>query len=491
MKGSLRAFSTALGHARRRVVTLALIGLVLVLGLLVYAIASSQDQTRARLISSFELRGTASATFVSTFLSEQAARERQTGERFLSGRRVPAERFAIVASAFGSGAALLLDTAGRVLDVVPSDARLLGRPIGGRYAHLSRALSGRITISNVVPSAVRGVPVAAIAVPFPTRYGRRVLSVAYRGAGSALGAFVDHTISYSQHEVFLVDGTGRLIAASPATGARTLAEADPALARSARRASDGRVTGAGDPSTFTVAPVAGTPWRLLIEVPNSRLYASITAWTLVIPWLVFALVSILGMLLVGLLARLHADRRRLTELSRTLEQTARTDELTGLLNRRALTEELARAAAQARRRGESLSVLMIDLDRFKETNDRFGHDAGDRVLRTVAGCMRDVLRGEDAFGRWGGDEFLVSMWATNEREARAVGERLRTAAASRDLNDIGLETGVRMSVGAAMATAEMTPEEIVRAADLDLYRAKAEGAKAMGVEADRRQGVPS
>lgn len=462
--------------------TLALIGLVLVLGTLVYAIASSQAQTRSRLISSFELRGTASATFVSTFLSQQAAREQQSAEQFLSGRRVPAERFRIVATAFGSGAAVLLDPAGRLLDEVPSDASLIGRPIAGSYAHLSTALGGRIAISNVVSSAVRGVPVAAIAVPFPTRYGRRVLSVAYRGAGSALGAFVAHTISYSQHEVFLVDGTGRLIASSPTTSARTLAEADPWLARSVMRSSNGRVGGTGEPSTFTVAPVAGTPWRMVIAVPDSRLYATIAGWTLVIPWLVFALVSILGMLLVGLLARSHADGRRLTELSRTLEQTARTDELTGLLNRRALTEELARAAAQARRRGEPLSVLMIDLDRFKETNDRFGHDAGDRVLCTVADCMRDVLRGEDAFGRWGGDEFLVGMWATNELEARAVGERLRAAAASRDLGDIGLETGVRMSVGAAMATAEMTSEEIVRAADLDLYRAKA-----MGVEADRRR----
>ena len=353
-----------------KVVALASVALVIVIGLLAYAVASSEQQTRSRMVSSFALRATSSATFVSEFLSRQRGGDRQT-------------------------------------------------------------------------------------------------------TGRVLSAIVEHTISYRQHQVYLVNIDGALIASSPATRATNLLQVDPALARAALHATTGPVAGAREASTFTIAPVAGRSWWLLVEVPDSRLYASIAGWTEVVPWLVFSLVSILGALLVVLLARSHADRARLRTLSDTLEQTARTDALTGLLNRRALTDELTRATAHARRRGEPLSVLMIDLDRFKQTNDHFGHEAGDEVLCVVASCMRDTLRGEDAYGRWGGDEFLIVLPTGDEDEARRVAERLRAAAAGVDLHHVGLQSGVPMSIGTATASqGATTPDEIVRLADLDLYRVK-------------------
>ncbi|HLH13302.1 MAG TPA: GGDEF domain-containing protein [Solirubrobacteraceae bacterium] len=317
-----------------------------------------------------------------------------------------------------------------------------------------------------------------------------------RDRASVLAAIVEHTISYREHHVYLVSSGGRLIAASPASGAPTIAQADPALARAAARAAGGPLPGARVASTFTVARVAGTPWRLLVAVPDSHLYESIAGSTELVPWLVFSLVSVLGVLLVGLLARSHADRVRLEELSERFERTARTDALTGLLNRRALGDALARASAHARRHDEPLSVLMIDLDRFKETNDRFGHDAGDRVLRELARCMRETLRGEDAYGRWGGDEFMVLLPGGDEREARAVAERLYGAAGAVDVRDIGLHTGVPMSVGAATARgAHVTPDELVRLADEDLYRVKSarrEPARRSprGASSRRRERVP-
>jgi diguanylate cyclase (GGDEF)-like protein len=194
----------------------------------------------------------------------------------------------------------------------------------------------------------------------------------------------------------------------------------------------------------------------------------------VVAWLVLALVSLLGVLLVALYARSLADRSKLAELSRTMEQTARTDSLTGLHNRRGLAGHLTRATAHARRRGEPVSVLMIDLYRFRQTNERFGHEAGDEVLCAVADCMRDVLRSDDVYGRWGGDEFLVVLPGTNLRQARFVAERLRTSAGAVDLSDIGLHEGVAMSVGVATAV-QTHPDELVRAADVALYRAKATG----------------
>ncbi len=350
----------------------------------------------------------------------------------------------------------------------------MGSPIASRYKHLTAAEHGRLAISNVVPSAARRTPVTAIAVPFATPQGRRVFSAAYNASSSALGRFVEHTVPYHQHEVLLVDGNGRVVAASPSTRATTLAQADPALARAVAHASRGSVPGAKTPTTFAEGPVPGTPWRLLIVVPNSRLYASIAGWTQLIPWLVLALLSILGALLVALFARSLADRARLTALSATLGEVARTDALTGLLNRRALGEQLGRAAAHARRRDEPLSVLMIDLDRFKETNDRFGHEAGDTVLCAFADCMRSALRADDVYGRWGGDEFLVALPDTDQQHAEIAAERLRQLAQMLELDDIGLSQGVPFSVGVATAV-HATPLELVRAADVMLYEAKSTG----------------
>jgi diguanylate cyclase (GGDEF)-like protein len=450
---------------------LAILGLLLLLAMMAAAIVLSQRQSKDHLLSNLRLRGTSSATFVSTYLDEQAQREQQAARRFLSGAEVSPARFELVTGAFGSAAAVLLDRGGRLLDVIPAKPSLLGSPIASHYAHLAAAERGTIAFSNVVPSAARGAPVMAVAVPFSTPRGRRVFSAAYPASGSALDALVDHTISYRAHQVFLVDGAGRLIAASPRTPASTLAEVDPQLARAAAHSSLGSLAGVARPSTFTVAPVPGTSWRLLIAVPDSRLYASIGGATSIVPWVVFALVAILGGLLVALFGRSLADRARLAQLSGTLEKTARTDALTGLYNRRALGEHLTRIAASARRRVEPLSVLMIDLDRFKETNDGFGHEAGDRVLCTVADCMRDVLRGDDVYGRWGGDEFLVVLPSTNEAGARKVAHRIRTAAAEADLSDIGLPDGVPLSVGAATGL-HTNPHDLIRSADLALYRVK-------------------
>ena len=190
------------------------------------------------------------------------------------------------------------------------------------------------------------------------------------------------------------------------------------------------------------------------------------------PWLVFSLVTILAFLLLWLYVRSLADRTRLAALSAAMERTAQTDSLTQLYNRRALTEHLTRAAAHARRHAAPLSVLMIDLDRFKQTNDGFGHEAGDQVLCTVADCMREALRVDDIYGRWGGDEFLVVLPGTDEHGASTAAERLRDSARAVRLAEIGLPDGVSLSIGVATGL-HYGPSDLVRVADLALYEAKA------------------
>ena len=122
--------------------------------------------------------------------------------------------------------------------------------------------------------------------------------------------------------------------------------------------------------------------------------------------------------LVGLAIASAAAREELTRL-------AETDPLTGLANRRAFEARLEAEVLHARRTGAPLSVAVLDLDHFKEVNDRHGHEEGDRTLRTLAARMRSATRASDVIARVGGEEFAWLLPATTAEGARALAERLR------------------------------------------------------------------
>jgi diguanylate cyclase (GGDEF)-like protein len=289
-----------------------------------------------------------------------------------------------------------------------------------------------------------------------------------------LPVLVAHIISYKQHHVMLVDASGKLIAASPSTTSASLSAADPALARAVAGASHGALEIAGSPSTFVVTPVGGTTWRLVIAVPNSKLFASISGWPQWLPWIVFLLVAILALIVLNLFIRSHVERVRLATLSKELAQAARTDTVTALPNRRSLQERLTQASAFANRYDHVLSALVIDLDHFKQVNDSHGHEIGDEVLRAVADCMRAVFRESDIFGRWGGDEFLAVLPATDSDGARGAGQRLCERVASIDFSQYGLSEQITLSVGCASASGA-APNDLVNMADDSLFRAKRAG----------------
>jgi len=320
---------------------------------------------------------------------------------------------------------------------------------------------------------VRHQPVIAIAVPYPTRYGRRVFSPAYPVAGSVLAIFVKHAIAQRQHLVLLLDDSGHVIAASPQTSATTLRRASPALARASALSSQASAKVDGRASTFVVAPVAGTPWRMVISEPNIRLFASVNGWAMWLPWIVFAVIATLALIVLLLFSRSLASRRRLETLSSELADAARTDTVTGLANRRSLEERLTQASAYANRYREPLSALMIDFDEFKRINDTCGHDAGDEVLRAVAECMRSIFRESDIFGRWGGDEFLAILPGAG-LEAAGAAERLRAQVKALDVSSYGVSSPITLSVGCASAT-NVSPQDLLIAADSALYRAKRGG----------------
>ena len=173
--------------------------------------------------------------------------------------------------------------------------------------------------------------------------------------------------------------------------------------------------------------------------------------------------------------------RRLLELNdellgaqHALEILARTDALTGVLNRGAIVGELEREAARAAREGSLLGLGMLDVDRFKLVNDTQGHAAGDEVLREIVQRVLGVMRPYDAFGRFGGEEFLVIVPGCGEKELRDVLERIRRAISRTPIVVDGHEVAVTASLGGAVRAGDSADRLIARADDA-LYTAKEQG----------------
>ena len=153
---------------------------------------------------------------------------------------------------------------------------------------------------------------------------------------------------------------------------------------------------------------------------------------------------------------------------------ARTDPLTGLLNRRGLGEVLDRETARARRTGEPLSLVIIDLDRFKGLNDTYGHVAGDTALRAVADLLSEGMRTSDVAGRWGGDEFALVFPGLTASKAHEVVDRLRATFTHPSHRPVPWR--VSFSAGVAdLAGAAADTETLMARADTALYVAKAAG----------------
>ncbi len=158
---------------------------------------------------------------------------------------------------------------------------------------------------------------------------------------------------------------------------------------------------------------------------------------------------------------------------------ASTDDLTGLCNRRFAQTKLERLVSAAKGPRPGFAVLLLDLDRFKTINDRFGHAAGDAVLAEVAERMNAEVRREDCLARWGGEEFLVLLDRCNLAAAKRGAERLRSVVSDRPIalpNGAG-EITVTLSAGVSIAKGEAseTADKLIAAADCALYAAKARG----------------
>ena len=172
-------------------------------------------------------------------------------------------------------------------------------------------------------------------------------------------------------------------------------------------------------------------------------------------------------------ASVNAARNRLLA---TLNHAADHDPLTGVLNRSAFLRRGLELAEHMQRTGGTVVAMMLDIDHFKSVNDRHGHAAGDAVLTTFASRMRDHLREDGLFGRFGGEEFAVLLTGVDAAAALVVAERLRLLASELIPLEDGRLLDITVSVGVASAPARMTGlEQLLSQADVALYRAKAMG----------------
>lgn len=165
-----------------------------------------------------------------------------------------------------------------------------------------------------------------------------------------------------------------------------------------------------------------------------------------------------------------AERHRLAE---ELKRMATTDELTGLANRRHYLDLSSQEIKRSRRMNTPLTVCLLDVDHFKHINDTYGHAAGDAALRAIAGACRESLREMDIFGRFGGEEFTITLPDTDALAAQEVAERLRLRIAALRLDVADLRLSV--TIGLVERTDEENIEQMLSHADLALYEGKRAG----------------
>jgi diguanylate cyclase (GGDEF)-like protein len=192
-------------------------------------------------------------------------------------------------------------------------------------------------------------------------------------------------------------------------------------------------------------------------------------------------------------ARLEVGRRlvelndELLEAQHALQILARTDALTGVLNRGAVVEELEREAERAAREGSSLGLGMLDVDHFKLVNDTYGHAAGDAVLCEVVRRVLGVMRPYDSFGRFGGEEFLVLVPGCGEGGLKTVLERIRNVIGSAPFLVDGHDLVVTVSLGGAVRGRE-SADGLIACADDALYTAKEQGRDRVVVAVSKEEG---
>jgi len=188
------------------------------------------------------------------------------------------------------------------------------------------------------------------------------------------------------------------------------------------------------------------------------------------------------LLAMGVIAAAYG--RTVTDAERRLNSLASTDTLTGLLNRRRMSDRMKKELTQARSAQQPLSVLLLDIDHFKSINDQFGHARGDQVIVAMSEVLSAHVRQRDLVARWGGEEFLVLQPDASPLAARDTAERIRCAVAQCLIRDDLDATPVTVTVGIATWRGDETLEDTIHRADRALYIGKQSGRDRVVVDGD-------
>ncbi|MEX0958876.1 MAG: diguanylate cyclase [Burkholderiales bacterium] len=183
--------------------------------------------------------------------------------------------------------------------------------------------------------------------------------------------------------------------------------------------------------------------------------------------------------------------REVAQRTEVLERIAYADFLTGLLNRRGIIDRIQVEKNRLSRQGRKLGMLILDLDHFKQINDSYGHDLGDRALVQAANVIRGVMRSYDVCARWGGEEFLVIVTdVIGADDLLATAEKLRNAIKSSPVRSNGTEIVLTASIGACLADPDDNIDAMIKAADDALYAAKQGGRDRVVLAGDSSQSRP-
>lgn len=189
-------------------------------------------------------------------------------------------------------------------------------------------------------------------------------------------------------------------------------------------------------------------------------------------------------------SKLQESKRQIQDMQESIEAIrfeSLTDELTTLANRKHFDQSMERAMAEAEHTQEPVSLLMTDIDHFKQFNDTFGHQTGDQVLRLVALAVKQNVKGQDIACRYGGEEFGVILPLTNLQQAISVAENIRNSVMSKELvkRSTGENLGrITISIGVSTFAASDTPQTMIERSDRCLYAAKHAGRNCVMAETD-------
>ena len=175
-------------------------------------------------------------------------------------------------------------------------------------------------------------------------------------------------------------------------------------------------------------------------------------------------------------AELAITKAELEKYSKKLQMQATTDTLTGLANRRKITELLKEEIKKLEEdNNNNFNIIMLDIDFFKKVNDNYGHSMGDEVIKKVSNHMQDKVGSEGVVGRFGGEEFLTILYNNNIQEAALLANQIRSDIESKKIEFEGKQISVTVSMGIACSSETVVYQELLNKADERLYKAKENG----------------